>query len=449
MRLTPTSLGGRLLFGAGVLIAATMPIASILIGFILHHFVVGQIDQRLDMQIAAVAAALYPNASGGLHLTTSLDGPPFDRLASGWYWQVSGDGVELRSRSLGDGSLDNPPKPQKPFNWRHMLSAVELSDAHGQALHVRTTLTTVAGKVIVVAASAPRSAIDGPMREALISLVGSLLILGIGLVLATFFQVRMGLRPLRRLKDTLVEIRAGTQHHVPPEQPGELQPLVAELNGLIDQNSEGLASARRHVSNLAHGLKTPLATLSIELQEAGRDPTGSMRALVDQIDIRIRHHLGRARASAARGATHPRTMLTQRITDIAEVMHRIHAERRLKFVSTVNAKLALACESQDLDEMLGNLLDNAFKWAVSTIQVSASTINRQVVIAIDDDGPGLTEELQLEALIPGRRLDETIPGHGFGLSITSELAELYGGGLGLARGSSGGLRATLTLPNAG
>ena len=443
----PRSLGGRLLLGAGVFITVALVLASVFIGLILHRFVTDQVDQRLDMQIAAISSALSPDGSGGLKFITSPDYPPFDGADSGWYWQVTGDGVALRSQSLGSGSFRSNPKP---LDWRQLFNirpkGNEGFDTHGHPLHIRNLQTTVDGIVITIAVSSPRSAIAAPMRQALISLIGSLAVLGAGLILATFVQVRLGLRPLRRLHDSLMEIRAGSRQHVPLEQPTELLPLAAELNGLIDQNAKGLASARRHVSNLAHSLKTPLASLSIELHEAGRDPAGLMRALVDQIDLRIRHHLGRARAAATGATIRPRTPLMPHLADIAGAMARIHADRGLRFSSNVDETIAIACEAQDLDEMLGNLLDNAFKWAKSSVHVSVATAKGSAVIMVEDDGPGLPEALMPEALVPGRRLDETIPGHGFGLSITNELAELYGGGVKLALAPSHGLRANLTLP---
>ena len=450
MRLLPASLGGRLLLGAAAFIAVALVVASVLIGFILRHFVTEQVDQRLDTQIEAVIGALSRDSAGGMQLTTNLDGPPFDNLASGWYWQVIGDGVALRSRSLGSTSLD---APSEPLDWRRNLggrpAAIDGVDAHGQALHIRVKETTIDGRSITVSAAAPRRSIEGPMRQALFSLVGALGILGVCLIVATLIQVQMGLAPLRRLRDALGQIRGGTLQHVPSDQPTELKSLVTELNGLIDQNAQGLANARRHVSNLAHGLKTPLASLSIELQEAGRDPTGSMKALLDQIELRIRHHLGRARAAAAGTASGVRTVIGPRLQDIAVAMARIHQDRAVHFSADVADTFAVACESQDLDEMLGNLLDNAFKWARSVVRVSAEVRDSNVLITIEDDGPGLPDTLLAEALLPGRRLDESVPGHGFGLSITRELAELYGGGVVLTRGPSGGLRVSLALPSAG
>ncbi|HEV7285347.1 MAG TPA: HAMP domain-containing sensor histidine kinase [Kaistia sp.] len=447
MRLLPASLGGRLLAGAAVFVTLALVAAAVLIGLILQQFVTDQLDQRLDSQMVAVADALQRNSEGKLVLSVDVDGPPFDRLASGWYWQASGEGVDLRSKSLGNGSIDVPPHR---FEWRELLSGrgspAEGTGPRGESLHLRTRTMAAAGQTVTLVVSAPREALLGPMKKALVPLLGSLIAIGVGLLLASFLQVRLGLRPLRHLQASLREIRAGRAQHVSSDQPDELRPLVDELNALIDQNAQGLAAARRHVANLAHGLKTPLATLAMELSEPGADPTGSMKPLVERIEGSIRHHLARARAGALGASGRVATPLLPRCREIASVLGKIHADRNVEVVIAGDATLTVACEMQDLDEMLGNLLDNAFKWARSRVSLAAVAEGQFVVVRIEDNGVGLAEERLPDVLLPGRRLDEAMPGHGFGLSITRELAELYGGSLVLRSGPPGGLTAILTLP---
>jgi signal transduction histidine kinase len=246
----------------------------------------------------------------------------------------------------------------------------------------------------------------------------------------------------------VAEVRAGQRERIPPDQPSEIAPLVDELNKLIADNIEGLARARRHVSNLAHGLKMPLANLAVALDERGRDPAGELQELIGQMDRRIRHHLGRAKAAAQAGPARVRTPLVARVADLLAIVPKIHPDKRLEVVSNVVPDVAVACEAQDVDEMLGNLIDNAAKWAANRIRVSASTANGEINIVIEDDGPGLVDDRAPEAMLPDRNLDESAPGYGFGLPITRELAELYGGGLALSRSDLGGAKATLTLPAA-
>jgi len=254
------------------------------------------------------------------------------------------------------------------------------------------------------------------------------------------------LRPLRRLRADLAAVAAGRLDRVPAEQPEEIRPVVAEMNALLDQNAEGLARARRHVANLAHGLKTPLTTLALALAEPGRDQDGSLRRLATLMDRRIRHHLGRAKAAAQDGPARARTEVLRHLVDFGDALAKIHAGKDVTFDVDVPADLTAACDPQDLDEMLGNLLDNAFKWSRGIVKVSAGEAGPDAVIAIEDDGAGLSDGEWAEALLPGRRLDESVPGYGFGLPITRELAELYGGALSLSRSHLGGLKAELRLP---
>jgi signal transduction histidine kinase len=233
---------------------------------------------------------------------------------------------------------------------------------------------------------------------------------------------------------------------VPSGQPTEVQPLVAELNALLEQNASSLERARRHVANLAHGLKTPLATLAVALSRKPSD--GELVELVDLMERRIRHHLGRARAAALGGPVRARTHVTERLGALTAVLSKVNAARGIVADIDAPPALAAACEQQDFDEIVGNVLDNAFKWARSAVAVMAcSERSSNVRITIDDDGPGLRPEQVKQVLKPGERLDEAAPGFGFGLAITQELVELYGGSLDFGRAPLGGLRVLLRLPS--
>lgn len=447
------SLGRRLLLAASAFIAVALVIAAVVIGFVLHRFVQGQIDQRLDTQIAFLASMLHANGAGELSLGGSADGPPFDRPARGWYWQVRGPQNLLRSRALGDGTLDlsalslPPPPPPPPDRALPPPRPADGAGPNDQALHYRIQRLAIDGMPVEIVATAPRAAVMGPLRDAMTTLGLSLLALGAALVLAIVLQVRLGLRPLDRLRRAVADVRAGRQERLPEDQPAEIRPLVSELNALLKQNTASLERARAHVANLAHGLKTPLATLSVALSGKGagnREHTD----LVDVMERRIRHHLGRARAAALGGPVRARTPIGPALAALGAVLDKVHAERAIAFTVDAPGDLAAACEPQDFDEIAGNLLDNAFKWARRNVEVRALAEDRSVILTIDDDGPGLSAEQIPQVLQPGRRLDENAPGFGFGLSITCELAELYGGSLVFARASMGGLRVVLRLPGA-
>ena len=458
-RLIPRSLFGRMLVIAGLSTGFALLFAGITIGNVLERFVMRGLDERLDAQVAVLARAVRPDAT--LDRTRAVDLPEFGVPGSDWSWQVEGPAGRVDSGTTRPLPPITPPAPRPaPPNPRpdpetpprppgpggpedHALHAGDTRDRSGERLHSRTLDVTTPRGTVTITAIGPRRIVEEPLREAMIPLLGSLALLGVGLALATLLQLRFGLRPLRDLRTSLAAVRAGTERHVPNDQPGELQPLVTELNALIDQNAAGLAHARQHVANLAHGLKTPLAALSLKLAEANADD--DVRDMVDQIDRRVRHHLGRARADATGGAR-TRTPIAAAVADLVAVLRRIHADRPMVVDTAIPDDIAVAVDPQDLDEMIGNLLDNAWRHARGALSITATAIDGAVTLEIADDGEGLDDIAMAQAVLPGRRLDERGDGHGFGLSITRELAELNGGTLSLGRSAAGGLVACLGLP---
>ena len=447
MRLWPRSLFGRLFGIAIVTTVAALAFAALAIGHVLERFVTRGLDQQLDAQVNVLARAVRKD--GTLDQTRAISLPAFEDPGSGWGWRVDGAAghwsrgtvilAMARPRSRRHREDAEEPREPRPYPG-------EARDVAGERVHFRQlTLPTRTGTVLLTAAG-PRRVAIGPLREAMAPLLLSLAMLGGALALATVVQLRFGLRPLRRLRDDLGAVRAGQLRHVPTDQPAEIAPLAAELNALINQNEAGLAHARRHVSNLAHGLKTPLAALSVRLAESGHDLDGSLSQMVEQIDCRVRHHLGRARAAAPGGSQRARTWLAMAVADLVTALERIHAERSVDATVSIVPELAVGIDPQDLDEMVGNLLDNAWRHARSTVKVTARAMDGIVELAIEDDGPGLSEAAIGVALVPGQRLDERGDGHGFGLPIAQELAELNGGRLVLSRSAIGGLSAILALP---
>jgi len=453
MRLLPRSLFGRLL---GVSVLSTimaLAFAAFSIGHVLERFVIRGLDQQLDAQAQMLARAV--RADGTLEQSRIVNLPAFEAAGEGWGWRVESSA----GRWTGGDAIAPPPvfaPPPEPTSSRAEEASREPPRPHpgdaaaasGERVHFRQlSIPTTVGSAIVTV-SGPRRVALAPLREAMVPLLASLALLGAALALATVLQLRFGLRPLRSLRLALADVRAGRARHVPPEQPEELAPLTTELNVLIDQKEAQLEHARRHVSNLAHGLKTPLAALAVKLAESERDPDGSLGKMVADIDGRVRHHLGRARAAAPGGGPRARTLLAPAIVDLLAVMRGIHADRAIDCTAEMAPMLAVAVDPQDLDEMVGNLLDNAWRHARSAVSIAATPIGSMVELAIEDDGPGLSDAAMEQALVPGRRLDERGDGHGFGLSIAQELAELNGGGLALDHSASlGGLRTRLSLPS--
>ena len=298
MTLIPRSLSGRLLSVALALIVVALLAAGVAMYFALHRFVQGQVDGRLDGQILSIRDALRITPDGLLSLDPVANGPPFDRQHAGWYWKVMAPGVDLRSPSLGsdDFTIAGPPPEYHPKPIT--LDGIGPGD---EPLRVRAQRFRFQDRSVVITASAPRHALEGPLREAMIPVALTLGVLALALIGGVLLQVRLGLRPLSQLTEDLHRVRTGRAERIPGAQPSEVAPLVAELNTLLDQNALNLERARRHVANLAHGLKTPLATLAVIMDEGGWYADGRLRPLVMTMDRRIRHHLSRARVAALGG----------------------------------------------------------------------------------------------------------------------------------------------------
>jgi signal transduction histidine kinase len=263
-----------------------------------------------------------------------------------------------------------------------------------------------------------------------------------------FLQVRRGLTPINQLRHRLTSVHKGLTARVEGSYPVEVQPLVDDLNALLEERARRVARAIAKAGDLAHGLKTPLAVLAHEAQQARAAGHEQLAAAIDHQIERMRrqidYHLAHARSAAAAPAA--RAPIAASAEGLGRVLERLHAERGLHLEIDAPASHAFRGQREDLDEMLGNLLDNACKWARTQVRFTSSKEGGQLVIAIDDDGPGIEPALREAVLQRGIRADEAAQGFGLGLAIVRELAEIYGGSISLEASPLGGVRARLTLP---
>ena len=283
----------------------------------------------------------------------------------------------------------------------------------------------------------------------------TLAVFGVGLILATFFQIRWGLRPLDRARRGLADLRSGKQTRFEEDLPAEIEPLVSELNALLESNQEIIDRARTQVGNLAHALKTPL---SVVINEARATRTPFAAKIAEQAGImrkQINHYLDRARIAAQVNVIGAVTEVHPAVARLVRAMDRIHGDRALDISCDGPNHARFRGEQQDLEEIVGNLVDNACKWARSKVTVTTDYAAPEgeedaghLTITIDDDGPGLTAEQMEQATERGKRLDESKPGSGLGLSIVTDLVALYQGTFRLARSPLGGLQAAIELPAA-
>ncbi len=276
-------------------------------------------------------------------------------------------------------------------------------------------------------------------------------LLALGLLAVGLSQVSRGVSPVAQLRHRLSGVHQGRSRRVEGDFPSEVQPLVDDLNGLLAHHESAIAKAQARAGDLAHGLKTPLAVLAQEAdaaQVAGQTAlAAAIRQQVDRMQRQIDWHLAHARAVASAATSQARASLNESVEGLVRTLHRIYADRSLEFHTALPDALTVQVQRPDLDEMLGNLLENAAKWARGRIDISATVAEAAVTIRIDDDGPGIPESRRIDVLSRGVRADETAPGFGFGLAIVRDLAEVYGGTIRLDASPSGGTRAELTLPS--
>jgi signal transduction histidine kinase len=276
-------------------------------------------------------------------------------------------------------------------------------------------------------------------------ILGGLLFIGFGVLV-----VRRGLSPFRIMRERLADVRQGRSARLVGEYPSEVSPLVHDLNALLDERERRVAHAVAKAGDLAHGLKTPLAVLAQEIERADaggqHEVAESMRQQVTRMRRQIDSHLAQARVTAAGAATQARANVADAASALIRAMERLHAGRALTIEMAVPSDQTVRAAFEDVEEMLGNLLDNACKWARSRVSISTDAANAGcLVINVDDDGPGLDASLHERVLSRGVRADEATPGSGLGLSIVRDLTDAYGGSIALTRSPLGGLRAQLTL----
>ena len=285
------------------------------------------------------------------------------------------------------------------------------------------------------------------------ALAATFLTLALALIGSTALAVRFGLRPLRALREGVAAIRRGEAERIAGEFPQDVAPLAAEVNQLIDANREIVERARTQVGNLAHALKTPLSVLINEADSPSPSLPGKVREQAEIMRQQVTFYLDRARAAARARTVGIMTDVKPVVEGLVRTFEKLHAERNLSFTVELQDSLRFRGEAQDLTDLIGNLLDNAGKWARETVAIHASRVpggakdaGAYLIAKIDDDGPGLDPDARADALERGKRLDESRPGSGLGLSIVVDLASIYGGSLHLDESPLGGLRAILRLP---
>jgi signal transduction histidine kinase len=452
-RLAGRSIAVRLAVSALFWSFVILLIAGLILSALYRENTERAFDQRLLVYANTLASNLVAPGDPDRDLGPVGD-PRFELPLSGWYWQVGRPGaapVDIRSsKSLFGGQLPSlaPPDAKKFGQVRRGYG--DAPDERELRVIERDIDVGEDGRFIIRVAG-PADEIAADARYFVFALVITFTLLGLALGFTTLLQIRFGLRPLSDLRAALGAIRRGEADRVVGEYPRDIAPLATDLNLLLDTNREILDRARTQVGNLAHALKTPLSIVVNEAENAPDEVALRIREQAGLMRDQVNYYLDRARAAALAGTLGTLTEIEPVIAGLTRTFTKIYRDKDLDIHMAITPGLRFRGERQDLEEMAGNLIDNAAKWATGKVLVEA-IVNRddpqrpQFFLAIEDDGPGLPEAGRAEMLKRGRRLDETKPGSGLGLSIVSDLAALYGGTLRLEASDLGGLKAVLVLP---
>lgn len=414
---------------------------------VLTNTITRNFDQQLDVVLTAMLSSGEFGPFGELRFTRPLADQRFAEPYSGLYWQVSAEGADpFRSRSLWDRALTPAPSADCRMGCRYSSDVFE-----GEPMRVVQRDARLPGSRVVYHFQVAQSTLDldAQIRRLRQILYWSLAVLGSGLLLLAAAQSTYGLWPLRRVSRAIAAIRSGRAKRVPEDFPPEIGPLVSEINALLDHSQNQAEAARMHAGNLAHALKTPMSVLVNAAQTASPDLPAVVAAQTAIMRRHVDHHLARARAAGRQSASSARAEVWPSLEALARTIPRIHADRQVVIDLDGDRGAVFRGERQDLDEMLGNLLDNAATYGGGRVFATVARGRGEVLVTIEDDGPGIALGDRAKLFARGARLDTGKAGTGLGLAIVRDVAEIYGGSVELGESEDlGGLEVTLRLPAA-
>ena len=412
---------------------------------VLSQAITRNFDDGLNYVLTAMIASAEIGPDGEVLFNRPLADQRFLEPNSGLYYQISAKGHEdWRSRSLWDRALRVLPEHDD-----RSFHAYDSKQFPGEDLRIMERTIVLPGSdtrwMFMVAAA--RAGLDDQITTLRSTLTQSFALLALGLIVLTTLQTLYGLRPLRRVRKEIVRMRAGEKSRVTEPMPSEVLPMVEELNALLAHNERQAEEARTHAGNLAHALKTPLTVImnaataqSADLGETVIREATTMRRQVD-------HHLARARAVGRRGAAQSRAEVWTSLQAVERAVQRLYPEARIDMDG--DKEVAARVERQDLDEMLGNLIENAAKYGGGSVFATVGRAGTMVEILVEDDGLGIPQEERTRIFDRGVRLDSGKPGTGLGLAIVRDVAEIYGGSVAMEESEDlGGLMVRLRLPAA-
>lgn len=431
------SIRNRLFSAACLWVGGLILIAGLVIPNQVEKYLTEDAATHLQVSMDELVGNLAIDEKGQLILRNPLTERRFQEPLSGLYWYVNGIHQVLRSPSLVDKNITGDDSGDKDF----------LVGAKGERLiHIEKRLE-------LTGISMPLTLIIGidenPLEESLHSLIGQLWailqLLFFGVLGLLFVLVQWSLRPLNGLQQELQALKEGKSETIEGQYPSEVSPLVNDLNALIFHYQELLQRARNHAGNLSHSIKTPLSVLNNQVNELPQHQQAELLTSIRQVQAQIDYHMSRARMAGSMNILSVKANPCPRVDAISVAFDKVYAQRGVVLVNELSEELQVAVEQSDLDEMLGNLIENGYKWAHSLIRVHAQQEGERLSIMIEDDGAGIDEQQLSHIVKRGVRLDESTPGTGLGLNIVSELAHSYRGELSFENSSLGGVKAMLSF----
>ncbi|MDP1699374.1 MAG: ATP-binding protein [Aestuariivirga sp.] len=452
------SLSFRLIFTSAVVAVVLLVSAAFLLAYLFQQALERNFDARLRAILDGLLANVELATDGSPEMSGRIPDPRFTLPLSGWYWQVSPPRQGTLPDLASESSLEKrlvPTEADLQTRGPDGVASFYIKDSNGQQLRgIEQKFKLFGGEdefSFLVAGNFDELKAEVTAFQR--ALYGVLALLGFGLLLAIFLQVRVAMQPMQRMQQALSNIRAGKAERLEGEFPHEMQPVAEELNLLILAGTEIIDRARTQVGNLAHALKTPLSVLTNEAQGNKTDFGAKVSEQVQIMRDHVSLYLDRARRAARAQTLGAATDVEPVLAALGRTIMRINQDRGVKIDVGVSPGLKFRGEVQDLEEMAGNLIDNAAKWSKQAVKIRAAPIidpidgtQNWLMITVDDDGPGLPASKRAEAVKRGKRLDETKPGSGLGLSIVTETAGMYSGNLVLGDAEIGGLRVQLRLP---
>ncbi len=443
------SLGRRMIGIAALWILVLLAGGGFALDRVLTNAITRSFDDGLEYVLTAMAASAEVDDFGEIRLIRPLGDQRFLEPYSGLYWQISGPGYEpFRSRSLWDRSLKSLPGHVDEASHVYDSDEFRSGKEPDEVIRVAERDFTIPGSDVTwrFQVAQDRSELNAQISTIRSTLLWSFALLALGLIGMAALQTVYGLWPLRALRGSIAEMRAGREQRVSAgELPQEVAPLVNELNGLLEHNERQAEEARTHAGNLAHALKTPLTVIMNAATAKSDDLDDTVIREATTMRRQVDHHLARARAVGRRGHAHSRAEVWPSLESVERAVSRLYDHVRMDMDG--EKTLAAHVERQDLDEILGNLIENAAKYGGGSVFVTVSRAGDMVDIAVEDDGPGINAEDRDKLFNRGARLDSTKPGTGLGLAIVRDVVEIYGGTVMLEESEDmGGLLARLRLP---